>query len=77
MTITVTYTNQSELCINLSGESIDINEVLKRGCLGRLSFTIAHEVVHHILNKICLVNYSLKDRYLPYFEKANNLNTET
>ena len=72
MTITVVDVNQSEMSLDLTDKSIVINEARKRGCVGRLNFTIMHEVAHHIINKVCSANYSFKYRQLPHFEKANN-----
>ena len=72
MTITVVDVNQTEMSLDLTDKSIVINEALKRGCEGRLHFTIAHEVAHHIINKVCGANYSFKYRQLPHFEKTNN-----
>lgn len=72
MTVTVTDVNQADIDLELKEGSIVINEALKRGCVGRLNFTIAHEVAHHIINKMCGAEYSLKHRRLPHFEKAGN-----
>lgn len=62
----------TDMSLDLTDKSIVINEALKRGCEGRLHFTIAHEVAHHIINKVCGANYSFKYRQLPHFEKTNN-----
>ena len=48
MDITLTDANQSDITLELSGRTIVINEALTRGCAGRLNFTIAHEIAHHI-----------------------------
>lgn len=71
MTVTVTDVNQTDLTLDLTDKSIVINEALKRGCVGRLNFTIAHEVAHHIIEKVCLADYSVKYRQLPHFEKSH------
>lgn len=60
MTVTVVDVNQFEMSLDLTDKSIVINEALRRGCEGRLHFTIAHEVAHHIINKVCNANYILK-----------------
>ena len=72
MDITLTDANQSDVTLELSGRTIVINEALTRGCAGRLNFTIAHEIAHHIIDIVCGANYSVKFRLLPHFEKANN-----
>lgn len=72
MTVTVVDVNQTEMKLDLTDKSIVINEALKRGCEGRLRFTIAHEIAHHIINKVCSANYSFKYRQLPHFENKNN-----
>ena len=72
MDITLTDANQSDITLELSGRTIVINEALTRGCAGRLNFTIAHEIAHHIIDIVCGANYSVKFRLLPHFEKANN-----
>ncbi|MEE1173416.1 MAG: ImmA/IrrE family metallo-endopeptidase [Ruminococcus sp.] len=72
MTITAVDVNQTEIRLDLTDKSIVINEALKRGCEGRVHFTIAHEIAHHIINKVCSANYSFKYRQLPHFEKKNN-----
>lgn len=72
MSITLTDANQSEITLDLSGRTIVINEALKKGCIGRLNFTITHEIAHHIIDMFCGANYSVKFRRLPHFEKVNN-----
>ena len=72
MDITLTDANQSNITLELSSRTIVINEALTRGCTGRLNFTIAHEIAHHIIDIVCGANYSVKFRLLPHFEKANN-----
>ena len=52
MDITLTDANQSDITLELSGRTIVINEALTRGCAGRLNFTIAHEIAHHITPNI-------------------------
>ena len=69
MSIKLTDAYQSEIILELSGRTIVINEALKRGCEGRLNFTITHEIAHHIIDIVCGVNYSIKFRQLPHFEK--------
>ena len=56
MSITLTDANQSDITLDLSNRTLVINEALKRGCEGRLNFTIAHEIAHHIIFR------TLKDR---------------
>ena len=72
MEVTVMDVCQSEISLKLSDKSIVINESLKNGCVGRYNFTIVHEVAHHIINKVCDANYSIKYRSLPHMEKVNN-----
>ena len=72
MSITVTDVNLVDLTLDLNDKDIVINEALKRGCEGRLNFTIAHELAHHIINEVCGANYSVKFRELPHFEKVCN-----
>ena len=72
MCITLADANQSDITLELSNRTLVINEALKRGCEGRLNFTIAHEIAHHIIDIVCGANYSIKFRQLPHFEKPGN-----
>lgn len=72
MCITLADANQSDITLELSNRTLVINEALKRGCEGRLNFTIAHEIAHHIIDIVCGANYSVKFRQLPHFEKPGN-----
>lgn len=72
MSITLTDANQSDITLDLSNRTLVINEALKRGCEGRLNFTIAHEIAHHIIDVVCGANYSIKFRQLPHFERPGN-----
>ena len=60
------------ITLDLSNRTLVINEALKRGCEGRLNFTIAHEIAHHIIDIVCGANYSIKFRRLPHFERQGN-----
>lgn len=66
MTINIVDVNQAELTIELTNKSIIINEALKRGCEGRLNFTIAHETAHHIINSVCGADYAVRYRMKPH-----------
>ena len=72
MCITLTDSNQSDIRLELTGRTVVINEALKMGCEGRLNFTLAHEIAHHIIDIVCGANYSIKFRQLPHFEKPGN-----
>ena len=72
MSITLTDANQSDITLDLSNRTLVINEALKRGCEGRLNFTIAHEIAHHIIDVVCGANYSIKFRQLPHCERPIN-----
>lgn len=72
MSITLTDANQSDIVLDLSNRTLVINEALKRGCEGRLNFTIAHEIAHHVIDIVCGANYSIKFRQLPHFERHGN-----
>ena len=49
----------TDITLDLSNRTLVINEALKRGCEGRLNFTIAHEIAHHIIDVVCGANYSI------------------
>lgn len=72
ISITISDVNLVELTLELNDKSVVINEALKRGCEGRLNFTIAHELAHHVINEVCDANYSVKFRQLPHFERTLN-----
>ena len=61
-----------DITLDLSNRTLVINEALKKGCEGRLNFTIAHEIAHHIIDVVCGANYSIKFRRLPHFERPGN-----
>lgn len=72
VTITFTDSNQSDIILELTGRTVVINEALKTGYEGRLNFTLAHEIAHHIIDVVCGANYSIKFRQLPHFERPGN-----